>query len=77
MCLDPVRAVAQKICSQTALTPVTWTSQRKYKHKCWKYILDESLFLGFFCQEVVIVVVDRTWVELGLFGDMDPNQAVI
>lgn len=30
-CLDPARAAAPRICSQTALTPVTWTSQRRYK----------------------------------------------
>lgn len=33
VCLDPVRAAAPRICSQIALTPVTWTSQRKYKDR--------------------------------------------
>lgn len=32
VCLGPVRAAAQRICSQTALTPATLTSQKKYKH---------------------------------------------
>lgn len=33
VCLDPARAAAPRICSQIALTPVTWTSQRKYKDR--------------------------------------------
>lgn len=32
LCLGPVRAAAQRICSQTASTPVTSTSQRRYEH---------------------------------------------
>lgn len=32
VCLAPVRPAAPRTCSQTASTPVTWTSLKKYKH---------------------------------------------
>lgn len=33
VCSDPVKAAALRTCSPIALTPVTWTSQTRYKHK--------------------------------------------
>lgn len=45
-CSDPARAAAPRICSQTASTPVTWTSRRRYKDPFQFQISIVALYVG-------------------------------